>query len=603
MRGRKQLLTILALAALLAASCEKYDDTEVTSALEAQERTLTRQGESIASLERSLAETNTNLSSLGTLIAGYSASQDDKVTIRSYIPLEGGKGYTVTLTDGNTITIYNGSDGKDGSDGKNGSDGKDGSDGVVPIRGENGNWIIGGTEIPNPSDGKDGLVPHVGENGNWFIGDTDTGVRGTGHDGSDGSDGEVPTIGDNGNWIISGTEIPNPSDGKDGLVPYIGDNGDWWIGDTDTGVRYSGKDGKAAREITIGITEVGGVQVWSVYGKPLTDSEGNPVPVAGEAGKDGVPGTSIPGEPGKDGLSPRIKVMDGWLCYSFDNASWNRICPSRGERGEAGDAGADGVSAVKAVAPSTDGKRLNITLADGTVWSMTVEKQAYIVINKQRTSLTAYVGDQSFVMNKVEKCTFTMGANTYKAPCPGVADQYVDYKHQVTLTKTYWIMESWIIRDLQAAVEGAAGETMPKESILLYENKNREFIAFYSNWWTELTKIYGDVFSMEFNIPTEAQLERAMGTGACYCVNAIASDWFYYPLSRNEDKIDPTGWISSWFGYGKVHKSNELQNCLDYQTRTGITLRSSSIDRKDRYQTKGDYGNIHLVIYDSDLSI
>lgn len=150
---------------------------------------------------------------------------------------------------------------------------------------------------------------------------------------------------------------------------------------------------------------------------------------------------------------------------------------------------------------------------------------------------------------------------------------------------------------------GAAGETMPDESVHLSNDRTREFIYFYSNWWPELTKIYGDVFSMEFNIPTEAQLERAMGTGACNCVNTIASDWFYYPLNRDEDKKDPIGWNRSWFGYGKVHKSNELQYCLDHQMRTGITLRLSSINRADRYKTKGDKGNVHLVIYDTDLNI
>lgn len=465
MGRRNRLFTPFIMLIMLVVSCDKYDDSELTSALNHQKEAIENQSKAISSLETSLKEVNTSAETMGRLLKAYS----DGACIKEILPISGDKGYTIALTDGTALTVYNGADGQ-----------------------------------------------------------------------------------------VAGT-------------------------------------------LALGISEDG---YWTLGGEPLVSASGAKARAVGDKGADAM---ETSGEKGVPGVSPRLRAEGGKIQVSVDGgASWSDVSDMTGPAGDPGDPGApgaDGVSLIKAVAPSTDGKRLNITLADGTVWSMTVEKQAYIVINKKRTSLTAYVGDQSFVMNKVEKCTFTMGANTYKAPCPGVADQYVDYKHQVTLTKTYWIMESWITRELQAAVEGAAGETMPEESIRLYENKNREFIAFYSNWWTELTKIYGDVFSMEFNIPTEAQLERAMGTGACYCVNAIASDWFYYPLSRNEDKIDPTGWISSWFGYGKVHKSNELQNCLDYQTRTGITLRSSSIDRKDRYQTKGDYGNIHLVIYDSDLSI
>ena len=55
------------------------------------------------------------------------------------------------------------------------------------------------------SCGKEASVV-IGENGNWIINGTDSGIKAEGTGGKDGAAGSVVTVGENGNWFIDGAD-------------------------------------------------------------------------------------------------------------------------------------------------------------------------------------------------------------------------------------------------------------------------------------------------------------------------------------------------------------------------------------------------------------
>ena len=104
---------------------------------------------------------------------------------------ESSTGVTVTLSNGKSFTISNGTDGEDGAAGKS-------------------------------------TVVEIGENGNWYIDGEDTGIAAAGKDGDDGEDGQpgsVVEIGENGNWFIDGEDTGVSAAGTEGGITAVFENG------------------------------------------------------------------------------------------------------------------------------------------------------------------------------------------------------------------------------------------------------------------------------------------------------------------------------------------------------------------------------------------
>lgn len=119
------ILALGAMAALMMTACgEPYDDSEL-------------KGE-VASLKERLAEVETLLN-----------ASANKLTITSVA--ESSEGFVVTFSDGSTLTVKHGTNGKDGADGKDGQDGADGKNGADGAPGKDG------------ADGKDGVDGKDGE--------------------------------------------------------------------------------------------------------------------------------------------------------------------------------------------------------------------------------------------------------------------------------------------------------------------------------------------------------------------------------------------------------------------------------------------------------
>ncbi len=202
----KKLLTFTVLLAVVGFTSCKYDDDDIWNSVHGLE-------DRVAKLEELCKQMNTNISSLQTIVTAL--QNNDYITGVTPITNDGEIiGYTITFAKSNSITIYNGTDGKDGIDGE------DGADAVTPIIG-----------VKQDSDG----VYYWTLNGDWLTDDEGNKIKAEGTDGKDGADG-------------SGGE--DGTNGKDGITPKLEiREGYWWIS-YDNGTNWTqlgkatGEDGK-----------------------------------------------------------------------------------------------------------------------------------------------------------------------------------------------------------------------------------------------------------------------------------------------------------------------------------------------------------------------
>ena len=348
--------------------------------------------ERVETLEMLCAEMNTNITSLQTIVDVLQSN--DFITSIVEIKKDGKVvGYTITFGKHDPITIYHGQDGKDGQNGQNGADGKDGITPVIGVAQDtngvyywtlNGEWLLddNGNKLPvsgkdgqngtdgkdgqDGADGKDGISPLLKiENGYWYIsydngatwtesgkatGDNgQDGQNGTdgkdGQDGANGQDGVTPLLKiENGYWYISYDNgatwaklgKATGEDGKDGQNGTNGTNGK----DGQDGVNGSnGKDGiTPLLKIEDGYWYVSydNGTTWTQFGK-ATGADGQNG-TNGTNGKDGQDGAD-----GKDGVTPQLKIEEGYWYISYDNgATWTQLGKATGEDGKDGANGADG---------------------------------------------------------------------------------------------------------------------------------------------------------------------------------------------------------------------------------------------------------------------
>ena len=220
---KRQLLSLLICALLLFGCSKSYDDSALRNDLDDL-------ANRVAKLEELCKQINTNISSLQTIVTALQNS--DYITSVTPITKDGKTvGYTITFAKSNSITIYNGTDGKDGVDG---SDGEDGKDGVAPTIG-----------VKQDTDG----VYYWTLNGDWLTDDKGNKIKAKGTDGKDGVDGSGGGDGTN---------------GKDGVTPKLEiREGYWWIS-YDNGTNWTqlgkatgedGTDGKDGSSIFKSVTE------------------------------------------------------------------------------------------------------------------------------------------------------------------------------------------------------------------------------------------------------------------------------------------------------------------------------------------------------------
>lgn len=110
-----------------------------------------------------------------------------------------------------------------------------------------------------------------------------------------------------------------------------------------------GKDGINGTTPVIGVKMDGdGIYYWTINGDWLLDDAGNKVKAVGTDGKDGVDGAdgsvgTGEGTPGKDGITPQLKIEDGMWYVSYDEGlTWTKLGQATGDQGEPGAQGPQG---------------------------------------------------------------------------------------------------------------------------------------------------------------------------------------------------------------------------------------------------------------------
>ncbi|MBR6550771.1 MAG: InlB B-repeat-containing protein [Paludibacteraceae bacterium] len=312
--------------------------------------------ERVETLEMLCAEMNTNITSLQTIVDVLQSNDfiTSIVEIKKDGKVVGytitfGKHDPITIyhgqdgKDGQNGT--NGKDGQDGADGKDGQNGADGKDGITPVIGVaqdtdgvyywtlNGEWLLDDNGNKLPVSGKDGKDGVDGANGK------------DGQDGTDGKDGITPLLKiENGYWYISydngatwtesgkatgdnGQNGQNGTDGKDGQDGTNGQDGVTPLLKIDNGYWYISYDNGAT---------------WAQLGKATgEDGKDGANGTNGTDGKDGQDGAD--GSNGQDGITPQLKIENGYWYVSYDNGTtWTQFGKATGADGQDGQNGTDG---------------------------------------------------------------------------------------------------------------------------------------------------------------------------------------------------------------------------------------------------------------------
>ena len=314
----------------------------------------------VTKLEELCKEMNTNITSLQTIVDVLQSN--DFITSIVEIKKDGKVvGYTITFGNHDPITIYHGQDGKDGQNGTNGKDGQDGADGKD---GQNG------------ADGKDGITPVIGVaqdtdgvyywtlNGEWLLDDNGNKLPVSGKDGANGADGKDGQDGKDG---------ADGQDGQDGITPLLKIEDGYWYVSYDNGTSWTlmgqatgadgqngqdgangtdGKDGQDGADGKDGVTPLLKIEngywyisydngaTWAQLGKATGEDGQNGT--NGTDGKDGQDGAN--GSNGKDGITPLLKIEDGYWYVSYDNgATWTQFGKATGADGQDGQNGTDGI--------------------------------------------------------------------------------------------------------------------------------------------------------------------------------------------------------------------------------------------------------------------
>ena len=294
----KKLLTLFAIAlAVVVSSCSKFDDSAIWDKLNEQEQTLNDHEKRIAALEELCKQMNTNINALQTIVEAL--EKKDYVTNVSPVREDGEiVGYTISFANSDTITIYNGKDGKDGVNGQ------DGQNGYTPQIG-----------VMKDTDG----IYYWTLDGEWLLDDNGNKIKAVGEDGRDGQDGTDGTNGSNGSNGQDGqdgedgTDGRDGVDGKDGITPQLKIEDGYWFISYDNGATWT-QLGRATGE----------------DGKDGADGEDGKDGADGEDGKDGQNGAD--GKDGQDGDSmfQSVSQDENYVYFTLADGTVIKIAKGNG---------------------------------------------------------------------------------------------------------------------------------------------------------------------------------------------------------------------------------------------------------------------------------
>ena len=472
----------------------------------------------VTTLEELCKEMNTNISALQTIVDVLQSN--DYITNVAEIRKDGSViGYTISFGKHDSITIYHG---QNGNNGQNGTNGADGQDGITPIIGVakdtdgvyywtlNGEWLLddNGNKLPvsgkdgqdgqdgaNGKDGQDGVTPLLKiEDGYWYV-SYDNGTswtlmgQATGADGQNGQDGANGTDGKDGQ---------NGADGKDGITPLLKiENGYWYIS-YDNGATWAqlgkatGEDGKDGQNGTNGtdgkdgqdgangsngkdgITPLLKIEdgywyvsydngtTWTQFGK-ATGADGQ----NGANGTDGKDGQN--GADGKDGVTPQLKIEEGYWYISYDNgATWTQLGKATGEDGKDGADGADGKDGQN----GTNGK--DGQDGDSMFQSVTQDENYVYFTLADGTVIKIAKGNGNNQSNDDFIFTITYHSNGGE----GIMEKdTIHYGYEITIDTCQFFKEGYYFKEWNTDKDGKGVSYTGGRSLFAYRN-----IILYAQW-------------------------------------------------------------------------------------------------------------------------
>lgn len=153
---------------------------------------------------------------------------------------------------------------------------------------------------------------------------------------------------------------------------------------------YHGADGDKGSTPQIGVREDADCNYyWTLDGEWLTDREGGKIKAGARDGQDG-----------KEGVTPRLKIEEGYWHLSYDNGeTWEQLGKATGEDGRPGQDASPVVTDIKVLEESVE-----FTLTDGTVISLAKSQPLSITFSP--------AGDISVLPNRTYRINYTLtGSN------------------------------------------------------------------------------------------------------------------------------------------------------------------------------------------------
>ena len=303
---------------------------------------------------------------------------------------------------------------------------------------------------------------------------------------------------------------------------------------------YHGENGSTP---VIGIKkDTDGIYYWTLDGEWLLDASDNKIKAEGTDGEKGGQGEE--GKPGQNGITPVLKIEEGYWYVSYDNEnSWQQLGKASGEKGEPGE---KGDSMFSSVDTSNDGYVI-FTLADGTELKLprkdsfgisfsnafpgisageTIEIEYTLPKGDEKTLVkTACQNGWQAVVNKKDHLSGTI---TITAPDPITDDEVLvfvsDGKEKTVMSAiSFCIVILDNIQDNTVKVGGGDG------NLTLEITSNMEIKAVPQNEW----------------IITDEQPQS----------KALATNHFHFKVLANGDKQNRTGHIEVQDMGGKVLKT------------------------------------------------